>query len=117
MVQNAILGKNFDKAVFGNDSAKLKQETRTVRNRMLSKEEIDFYLLMALVFHDLPRKKSDQLSSLLGAVVKRCIDLTFHDTFQVKKMHTESHDTRIKCIRGVNLIMNTLPIPKFISYN
>ena len=28
---------------------------------MLAKEKIDFHLLMALAFHDLPRKKSDQL--------------------------------------------------------
>ena len=75
LVQNGILGKNVGTAVFGNDSAK----TRTVRSRMLSKEEIDFNLLMTLAFHDLSRKKSDQLSSLLGAVVKGCMDLTFHD--------------------------------------
>ena len=86
LVQNAILGKNVDKAVFGNDSAKLKQETRTVRSRILSKEEIDFHLLMALAFHDLPRKKSDQLSSFLGAVVKRCMDPTFHDKKDVYRI-------------------------------
>ena len=63
LVQNAILGKNADKAVFRKDSAKLKQEMRTVRSKTKSKEEIDFHLLMALVFHDLPRKNSDQLSS------------------------------------------------------
>ena len=53
---------------------------------MLSKEEIDFHLLMALAIHDLPRKKSDQLSSFLGAVVKRFLDPIFLDKFQVKKM-------------------------------
>ena len=67
---NAILNKNVNKAVFGSDSAKLKQQIRSVRIRSLSKEEINFYLLMTLAFHDLPRKKSHQLSSLLGAVVK-----------------------------------------------
>ena len=49
--------------------------------------------------------------------MRRCMDLTFHDKFQVKKMYTESHDIRTKYIRGVNSIMNTLPIPKVISYN
>ena len=32
-------------------------------------------------------------------------------------MYTESHDTWIKYIRGVNSLMNTLPIPKVISCN
>ena len=32
LVQNAILGKNVDKAVFGNDSEKLKQEMCAVRS-------------------------------------------------------------------------------------
>ena len=64
LVQNGIFGINVDKAVVGSDLAKLKQETRSIRRRELSKEEIDFhfYLLMALAFHDLPRKKSDHLS-------------------------------------------------------
>ena len=53
LVQNDILGKNFDKAAFGNDSAKLKQEIRTVISRTLSKEKIDFHPLMALAFYDL----------------------------------------------------------------
>ena len=57
---------------------------------------------MALEFHNLPRKKSDQLSSLLEAVVKKCMEPTFHDKFQIKKMYTESHDIRTKHIRGVN---------------
>ena len=43
------------KLFFGNDLAKLKEETRTVRSRMLSKEKIAFHLLMVLAFHDLPR--------------------------------------------------------------
>ena len=84
MVQNAILGKNFDKAVFGSDLAKLKQETISIRSRMLSKEEIDFLMPMALAFHDLPREKSDQLFSLLGEKVKRCMDPTFHVNFKKK---------------------------------
>ena len=67
MVENAIFGKNVDKDVFGSDLAKLKQ--RTIKSRKLSKEEIDFHLLMALAFHDFPRKKNP-LSSLLGVVVK-----------------------------------------------
>ena len=70
LVQNASLGKNANKAAFRNDSAKLKQDMRLVMNRILCKEEIHFHPLMVLAFHDLPRKKSDQLSSLLGAVVK-----------------------------------------------
>ena len=57
MVQKTILGKNIEKAFFGNDSAKLKQETRAVRSRTLCKEKVDFHLLVALVFHDVPRKK------------------------------------------------------------
>ena len=56
MVQNVILGKNVNKAVFGSDLAKLKQETRSIRSGALSKEEI-FFMLMALAFHDVPRKK------------------------------------------------------------
>ena len=40
---------------------------------------------MALAFHGLARKKSDQLSSLLGVVIKNYMDLTFHDKFQFKK--------------------------------
>ena len=106
MVQNASLGINVDKAVFRNNLAKLKQGTRTVRSRTLSMEEIDFYLLMLLA-----------LSSLLVTVVKRCMNLTCNDKRQVKKIYTESHDIRTKYISGVNSIMNTLPIPKVISYN
>ena len=97
--------------------AKLKQETRSIISRALSKEESDFHLLMTLSLYYLPKKKSDQLSSLIGAVVKRYMDPTFHHKFQVKKMYTESQDIRTKYIRGVNSIMNTLPIPKVISYN
>ena len=67
LVQNAILGKNVDKAVFGSDLMKLKQETRSISSRVFSKEKTDFHLLMALLFYDLPRRKSDQLASLLGA--------------------------------------------------
>ena len=61
--KNAILGRNLDKAVFGNDSEKLKHETRNVKSRTLSKGEIDFQLLMAVAFYDVPLKKSNQLSS------------------------------------------------------
>ena len=32
-------------------------------------------------------------------------------------MYAESHDTRTKYIRGVNSTMNTLQIPKVVSYN
>ena len=95
---------------------KLKLETRSVKSRALPKK-VDFHLLIALVFHDLPRKKSDHLSNLLGAVVKRYMNPTFHDKFQVKKMNLESHGIRTKYVIGVNSIMNTLPIPKIISYN
>ena len=48
LVQNVILGEYADKAIFESDFAKLKQETRPIRSRALSKEEIDFHLLMAL---------------------------------------------------------------------
>ena len=72
---------------------------------------------MALACHDLPRRKNDQLSSLLGSIVKRCMDPTFHDKFQIKKMYKESHDVMTKYIRGVNSIINTLPFLKVISYN
>ena len=63
------------------------------------------------------QEKSDQLASLLGATVKRCMAPTFHNKFQVKKIHTESNDKRTKYIRGVNAILNTVPMPKVISYN
>ena len=43
---------------------------------------------MALAFHNLLRKRSDQLSSSLGEVVKRYIDPKFKDKFQVKTMYT-----------------------------
>ena len=86
MVQNAILGINVAKAIFESDLMKLTQETRSIRSRTLSKEDIDFHLLMALAFHDLPRKKSDELVSLLGAIMKRCMDKTFQDKFQIKKI-------------------------------
>ena len=61
---------------------KLKQDTISVRNRALSKKEIDFHQLMALAFHDLSRKISDQLSHLIEAIVIRCMDLTFMINFQ-----------------------------------
>ena len=57
LIQNAILEKNVDGAIF-------------TRSRALSKEDIDFCLFMALVFHDFPRQKSDKLVSLLGAILK-----------------------------------------------
>ena len=78
----------------------------------MSKEEIDFHLLMALAFNDLPRKKSDQLASLLGVVMKRCMDKAFHWKFQVEEMCTESHDIRTKDIKGVNSIMNLLQLQR-----
>jgi len=87
LVQNAILGKNVGKAVFRSDLMKLKQEKRSIRTRSLSKEETDFHLLMAPPFNDLPRKKSDQLASLLGVIVKRCIDKNFQKKFQIKNIH------------------------------
>ena len=49
--------------------------------------------------------------------MKRCMVPTLHDKFQVKKMHTESHDIRTKYIKEVNSIINTLWIPNVISYN
>ena len=115
MIRNAILGINVAKAIFESDLMKMKQETRSIRNRTLSKEDIDFHLLISLAFHDLPRKNSDQLASLLEDIVKRCMNPTFHDKFQVKKMYTKSHDTRTKYIRGVISMMNTLSNPKVIS--
>ena len=70
MSSNVIFGKNVNKALFESDFAALKQETRTVIYRTFYEEENDFHLLICLAFHDLPRKKSNQLSSLLVAVVK-----------------------------------------------
>ena len=61
---------------------KMKQGTRSIRSRALSKEETDFHLLIALPFHDFPRKKSDQLASLFGVTVNKCMDPTFHDKTQ-----------------------------------
>ena len=90
LVQNAIFGNNINKTVFGSDSLKLKQETRASRSKALSKKEIDFHLLMAHAFHGLTRKKSDQLSSLLGVIVKSCMDTSFHDKFQIKRC-TQNH--------------------------
>ena len=87
---------------FWSDFMMLKQETRSIRIRALYKEEMDFHLLSALLFHDLSRKKSDQLSSLWVAIVKRCMDSSFHDKFQVKEMYIESHDIKTKYIWGVN---------------
>ena len=69
LVQNAIFSKNVDKAVFGSHLMKMKQETRSLSRRVLSKEETNFNLLMDLGFRDLPRKKY-QLASLVEAVVK-----------------------------------------------
>ena len=60
----------------------------------MSKDDIDFHLLIALVFYYRPRKKSDHCSSLLGAAGNRCMNLTFHDKFQVKMMYAESYDIR-----------------------
>ena len=71
LIQNAIVGKNVEKAVFSRDQMKMKHKTRSIRSRALSKEEVHFHLFMALAFHDLPRKKSDQLARLLGAILKR----------------------------------------------
>ena len=39
---------------------------------------------MVLAFYDLQRKKSDQLTSLFGATVERCMNLNSEDKFQVK---------------------------------
>ena len=96
LVQSAILGKSVDKATFGSDLMKLEQDTKSIRRIALSKEETDFNLLMALEFHDHPKKKSDQLASLLVVVVKRCMDPNFHDKFQVKMINTESHGISTK---------------------
>ena len=50
LVQNSMLGKNVDTAIFGSDLAKSKQENRSIRNRALSKKEINFHLIMACAF-------------------------------------------------------------------
>ena len=73
-----------------------------MKSRALSKEEVDFDLLMTLGFHDLSRKMFNQLVRLLGVVVKNCMDPTFYDKFNVRKMYTETYDIRKKYIRGVN---------------
>ena len=39
LVHNAILGKNVDRAVFGSDLMKIKQETRSIRGRLFSKTD------------------------------------------------------------------------------
>ena len=57
LVRSAMLGKNIEKTGFWSDLVILKKETRSIRSRSLSKEEIDFHLLMALSFHHLPRMK------------------------------------------------------------
>ena len=56
-VQKAIFGKKIEKAVFGSYLTKLKQETRSITSRVLSKEEIDFLLLMVLAFHEFQERK------------------------------------------------------------
>ena len=61
MVQDAFLGKIFDRDVFGGDLIKMKQATKSIRSKALSKEEDDFHLLIALSFHDLSRKKKDTM--------------------------------------------------------
>ena len=70
LVQSAIHGKNVDRAVFWSDFMKMSQKTRYIRSRALPKEEIDFHLLMALVFHDLQGKKSGAFTSLIEAILK-----------------------------------------------
>ena len=90
---NAIIGKNIDRAIFGHDLMKMQQETRSNRNRALSKEGVDFHLLMALAFHDLLNQKHDQLASLL--------DTNVDDRFNVKKIHPKSQHIR-KNIRETN---------------
>ena len=58
---------------------------------------------MPLAFHDLPRKKSDQLVSLLGAILKNAWIQISKINFKLKR-YTQSQDIRTKYIRGVNLI-------------
>ena len=52
---------------------------------------------MNLAFHDLLRKKSDQLASLFEAIVKTCMNPNFQEKFQVKN-DIESQDIRSKYI-------------------
>ena len=47
-IQNAILGKNIDRAIFGHDLMKMNQETRSIRSKAMSSEEFDFHLWMVL---------------------------------------------------------------------
>ena len=68
--QNAILDKNVDKAVFGSDLMTMNQETRSIRSRTLSKEEIDIHMIIAIEFYDLLKKNSNQLAILPGAIMK-----------------------------------------------
>ena len=53
LIQNAVPGKNVDRAIFVHDFVKIKQETRSIRSSPFSREKVDFHLLMALAFHDL----------------------------------------------------------------
>ena len=69
MIQNAKIGKNI-RVIIRHDLMKMKEETRSIRRKALSKEEIDFHLLMALAFYDFLRQKSGKLASMLGAIVK-----------------------------------------------
>ena len=61
LFQNAILNKYVDRAIFWHVLMKMKQEARSMISRSLSKEEIDFHLLIALALHDLPKVISWQV--------------------------------------------------------
>ena len=85
LFQNAVLSKNVDRVVLGSVLMKMRQETRSNRCRTLSKEVVDFHLLMALTFDDLPRMKSDQLARLIRSIVKICLNPKFQERFQVEE--------------------------------
>ena len=89
MVLNAELGENVDWALFEGDLMKMRQEARSIGNK-LQEEEVDFNLLLALSFHDHLRKENCQLASLLRGIIKRCMDPNFQEKLQVKT-HTENH--------------------------
>ena len=56
LIQNTTMDKNADRAVFGHHLMKMIQDTGSTKNFAISKEEADFHLSMAFVFHDLSRK-------------------------------------------------------------
>ena len=53
----------------------------------MSKEDIDFHLVIAHAFYDNPRKNNDQLTSLLGAIMKNTLVYILKINFKLKNIH------------------------------